>query len=294
MSIYNLNMIGKLNYAQRQRLQFIESVAYWEGLVGRPRVSDVFNVSENHITRDFTLYRKTFPGNLDYDVSVRAYRPGKGFRPRIGSGSPEEYLSLLRAYLETRSVAVLPSIGHGVGAVCLPPPTAPLDKSVLREITRALHQKHGVKIHYQSLTSSEAAVREIWPHALVFAGVRWHVRAFDTKRESFTDFVLPRMLSAAAIDTPCPVSAETDHDWKETIDVDVTPVSMLNADQQAVIAKEYGMALIDGKWIWRVPLKRCLVPYFLKWLRLDLPENKSYPVMLVDAELPRMFRFGDA
>jgi predicted DNA-binding transcriptional regulator YafY len=285
--------IDNVNYAQRQRLQFIESVAYWEGLVGRPRVSDVFNVSENHITRDFALYRKSFPGNLDYDVSARAYRPGKGFKPRVGSGSAEEYLSLLRAYLETRSVAVLPSIGHGVDAICLPPPTAPLDKNVLREITRALHQNHGVKIRYQSLTSPEATVREIWPHALVFAGVRWHVRGYDTKRGDFIDFVLHRMLSAAAIDRPCPASVEDDFDWQEVIDVDITPVSTLNADQQAVIAKEYGMTLMNGKWVWRVVLKRCLVPYFLKWLRLDLPENKSYPVTLVDPELSRLFRFGD-
>lgn len=286
--------IDNVNYAQRQRLQFIESVAYWEGLVGRPCVSNVFDVSENHITRDFALYRKSFPGNLDYDVSARAYRPGKGFKPRIGSGSPEEYLSLLRAYLDTRSAAVLPSIGHGVGAICLPPPTAPLDKNVLREITRALHQKRGVLIRYQSLTSPEPVAREIWPHALVFAGVRWHVRGHDTKRDTFIDIVLHRILSASAIDKPCPVSVEDDLDWKEEIDIDIIPAGKLNPSQQAVIAKEYGMVMIDGKWTWRVTLKRCLIPYFLRWLRLDLPEDESYPIVLENSDLPRLFHFGDA
>ncbi len=283
-----------MNYAQRQRLQFIESVAYWEGLVGRPRVSDVFQVSENHITRDFAAYRKAFPENLDYDVSARAYRPGKKFRPRVGSGSPEEYLALLRTYLETGSVAVLPSIGEGVEAVCLPPPSAPLDKDVLREVTRALHQEHGVRIRYQSLNSPEATERDIWPHALVFAGVRWHVRAFDSRRMIFTDFVLARMLSATAIDTGCPVELDTDRDWVETVQVDIRPASKLNADQQTVIAKEYGMTLVDGEWLWQVPLRRCLVPYFLTWLRLDLGETKSYPIALVDTNLQRTYRLGEA
>lgn len=285
--------LEKINYAQRQRLQFIESVAYWEGLVGRPRVSEVFDVSENHITRDFTLYRKAFPDNLDYDISARAYRPGKHFKPQVGSGSPEEYLALLRTYLETRSTAVLPSIGEGVDAVCLPSPSAPLDKNVLREITRALHQNRGVKIRYQSLTSSDPTQRKIWPHALVFAGTRWHVRSYDSQRNTFVDFVLHRMLSASALTEESPASPEADRDWQEVVNVNVTPSSRLNADQQAVIAKEYGMNRIDEQWIWRVPLKRCLVRYFLRWLRLDLTEDESYPVALADPEFARSFRFDD-
>lgn len=285
--------LNTVSYAQRQRLQFIESVAYWEGFVGRPRVSAVFDVSENHITRDFTLYRKEFPGNLDYDISVRAYRPGKHFKPRVGSGSPEEYLALLRTYLETRSVAVLPSIGEGVGAVCLPSPSAPLDKNVLREITRALHQQRGVKIRYQSLTSPEATQRKFWPHALIFAGTRWHVRGYDSRRAAFVDFVLHRILSVNAIDETSPVPVDADLDWREVIDIDVAPASKLNEAQQTVIAKEFGMSRIGERWIWRVPLKRCLVRYFLRWLRLDLSENDSYPITLAEPELARDFRFED-
>jgi predicted DNA-binding transcriptional regulator YafY len=285
--------IEKLNYAQRQRLQFIESVVYWEGLIGRPRVAAVFGVSDNHITRDFALYRKAFPDNLDYDVSARTYRLGKGFKPRIGSGSPEEYLSLLRTYVETQSTAVLSSIGEGVDAVCLPLPHAPLDNHVLREITRALRQRYGVKIRYQSLTSSEATTRTIWPHALVFAGVRWHVRAYDSKRQKFLDFVPHRMLSAAPVQESCPVEIEADTEWHESLVIDIAPASKLNADQQAVIAKEYGMTQLQRQWVWRVRIKRCLAAYFLNWLRLDLPENKSFPIRLLNPELARLYRFGD-
>lgn len=285
--------LDKVTHAQKQRLQFIETVAYWEGMVGRPNVSNIFDVSENHITRDFALYRKSFPGNLDYDVTARAYRPSKNFSPKLGAGSPEEYLALLRAYLDTKSTAVLPSIGHGVEAACLPPSSAPLDKHVLREITRALRQQKGVLIRYQSLTSPAPAAREVWPHALVFAGVRWHIRAYDHKRGIFIDLVLHRVLSAKPVDRPSPFSIAEDIDWQRTVDIDILPASRLNTSQRAVIAKEYGMVEIDGTWTWRVSLKRCLVPYFLRWLRLDLGAEHSYPIELKDPDLSRRFRFGD-
>jgi predicted DNA-binding transcriptional regulator YafY len=286
--------IENLNYAQRQRLQFIESVALWEGIVGRQRVSRIFDVSENHITRDFALYRKSFPGNLDYDVSARAYRPGKGFKPHIGSGSPEEYLALLRAHLETHSVAILPGIGQGdVAAVCLPAPNAPLNDKVLREITRALHQGHGVKVKYQSLRSPAPVERVIWPHALVFAGVRWHIRAYDSKHGHFGDFTLHRILSATPVPDTTPVSVDRDVDWHEVINIDIRLADTLTDTQKDVLIKEYGMELIGKKWVWRVPLKRCLVSYFLRWLRLDLSETKSYPICLVDPGLAKTFRFDD-
>lgn len=285
--------LSKVSHAQKQRLQFIETVAYWEGIVGRPNVSNVFDVSENHITRDFALYRKSFPGNLTYDVTARAYRPSKEFSPGLGAGTPEEYLALLRTYLDTKSTAVLPSIGHGVEAACLPPTSAPIEANVLREITRALRQKNGVSIKYQSLSTAEPAIRKVWPHALVFAGARWHVRAYDHQRSDFIDLVLHRILSIEALDKTSPLSSEEDGDWQESIAVDILPASKLNDSQKIVIAKEYGMTKVGQEWIWSVNLKRCLVPYFLRWLRLDLGPDASYPITLKNLELAEQFRFRD-
>ena len=103
--------VDKLRFAQRQRLTFIESVAFWEGRVDRPRVSSAFNVSENHVTKDFRLYKDAFPGNLQYDETARAYRPTRKFKPRIGKGSAEEYLALLRAHLNPSGIVALNTTG---------------------------------------------------------------------------------------------------------------------------------------------------------------------------------------
>ncbi len=277
-----MSVIQSISYAQRQRLQFIESVVYWEGLVGRQRVCEAFGVSENHVTRDFAFYRKAFPTNLNYDVSVRAYRPSKGFKPHIASGSSSEYLSLLRSCAETPTLAVVPTIASEVKAYSLPAPTAPLEKRVLREMTRALHQQHGLKIRYQSLTSPDVTTRDVWPHALVFAGFRWHMRAYDSRRGTFVDMVLHRVLSASPIAAESPVNFKSDSAWHSVMNVDVVPTGKLTAEQHSIVAKEYGMKKIDGRWVWRVTLKRCLIPYFLRWLRLDLAEEESYPIALAD------------
>jgi hypothetical protein len=282
-----------INHAQRQRLVFIESVVLWEGIVGRPRVSNVFNVADNHITRYFALYRKAFPGNLDYDVSARAYRPGRQVRPRLTSGSAEEYLSLLRTHLESSSTAVVGSIGDNVDAATLPWPHAPMDRTILKEVTRALRQQHGLRIRYQSLSSPEPGDRDVWPHALVFAGIRWHVRVYDGKRGAFIDLNLQRFLSAKPLDAPSPKPPSADVDWREEVDIDILPAAKLTRTQQDIIAKEYGMREIGKARVWRVRLKRCLAPYFIRWLRLDLSPDESFPLVLRDQKVAKLFRFGE-
>ena len=86
---------------------------------------------------------------------------------------------------------------------------------------------------------------------------------------------------------------EKDTEWYESLVIDIAPASKLNSEQQAVIAKEYGMTQLQRQWIWRVRIKRCLAAYFLHWVRLDLPENKSFPIRLLNPELARLHRFGD-
>lgn len=287
-----MSSLQKIGFAQRQRLQYIESVVYWEGIVGRPRISRIFDISENHITQDFALYKRTFPDNLAYDISVRAYRPGKRFRPRIGTGSPDEYLSLLRTYVEGHATAVLPAIGDGVVAVGLPAPKSAVNAAVLREITRALRQGHGIRIRYQSMSHPVPRERVIWPHTLVFAGLRWHVRAYDSLREKFADFVLQRMLSARAISDKCPCLQSSDVDWMQEESVEIIPSPKLSPEQSQVIASEYGMEMRGDRYVWGAIMKRCMVPYFLYWLRLDKSAPESAYICLADPSLAERFKLG--
>ncbi|KQT42605.1 MULTISPECIES: YafY family protein [unclassified Methylophilus] len=286
-----MHSIDHIGFAQRQRLQYIESVAYWEGLVGRKRISSVFDVSENHITQDFSLYRKAFPDQLDYDVSARSYRPSRKFRPYIGTGSADEYLSLLRTHVEGHSTAVLSAIGDGIVATGLPVPKSEIDAAVLREITRALRQGHGLKIRYQSMSHEAPRERTLWPHALVYAGLRWHVRAYDSLRECFGDFVLQRILTAKASKVKCPQDTKNDVEWHQEELVEVIPSASLSVNQARVIASEYGMKAIQNEFVWETTMKRCLVPYFLYWLRLDKDAHSPF-IALKNPSLAERYKIG--
>lgn len=287
-----MNGIESIRYAQRQRLEFIESVAFWEGEIDRPRVCKVFHVSENHVTRDFRLYRKSFPDNLDYDITSRVYRPSREFQPQIASGKPEEYLSLLRSFTESQSTALVPAIGQGVRSAALPMPAGNIEPEVLFLVTRAIKRRHGLSIQYQSLSTPHPTFRVIWPHALVFADFRWRVRAFDEKYGKYLDLVLTRILKAGATKDPLPSDVAPDTEWENEITVEIQPYSGLSREQKRVIGVEYGMTHKRSGWMWSVSMRECLIPYFLRVHRLDLEEpTASFPIELSNPALAKQYRF---
>ena len=279
-------MIDALPYAQRQRLQFVESMAQWEGIVQRQRICDAFSVTPNHVTRDLTLYRGLSPENLEYDVSLRAYRPSARFRPILSSGTPEEYLALLRLHLETGGMTGLPDWAEGMPTAGLPTPQGTVSGPMLRALSRALREGTGVAIQYQSLKSPDTTSRTIWPHHLVHVGTRWHVRAYDGKRERFADFVLSRISEAVSVPEASPRAPSQDRDWSNELTVEVVPNPKFSPAQRAVIAMEYGMATVGRQSVWNARMRRALIPYFLDAYQLRRPGAKARIIARNLTDLP--------
>lgn len=276
----------KICFAQRQRLTYLESVAYWEGAVDRPRISTAFGVSENHVTKDFRFYKETYPGNLQYDETLRAYRPTQKFKPRIATGSANEYLSILKSYAERAAFDVIAEPETTLAVCAVPQSVGGIDKGVLNAITRAISSKGGLEISYQSMRRDEQSVKKIWPHALAFSGHRWHARTYDLENKKFVDLVLHRILSAKTINEPAPFTALDDREWNTLVEVDVLPSAELNANQSAVVAKEFGMVKVDGgNWCWRATMRECLISYFIIFNRLDVEKDSKRLIMLRDNTL---------
>ena len=160
--------LDSLPYAQRQRLQFVESVAQWEGVVQRQRVCEVFDVSANHVTRDLSLYRSLSPGNLEYDVSRRAYRPTAKFRPLFALGSADEYLALLKLSLETQARAGIPTWAEGIPIMGLPMPQGAINGQVLRILTNALREPRSSPVIWNRCRPDPLRIRKAnqWPKCL--------------------------------------------------------------------------------------------------------------------------------
>lgn len=292
----------QLTFGQRQRLQFIEAILLWEGSVQRRDVCEVFQVTPNHLTRDFKLYRNHNQGALEYDVETRSYRRGKRFKPVFASGSPEEYLALLQAYKVSGSTAVIPALGHAVTAEVLPPPAGRIDPAVLKEVIRAIRDGTGVAVTYQSFSEGSPSKRTLWPHTLVHTGDRWHARAYDDRHEEFRDFVLVRITQAEPRETTSPSPPQEDRSWQEFETVEIVPASGLSPSQREVIAREYGMTQTKGGYVWKTELRKSLVPYFLYRHRLDMRESKqrnttrkpAQRIMLRDATLATRYAFKGA
>ena len=279
----------KMGYAQKQRLTFIELIAYWEGRIDRSRVVSEFGVSPNHVTKDFRHYKKAFPQNLQYDVSARTYRPAPDFKPQIGTGVPEEYLGLLKAKAGQRDGNLISSLLSGVESDTVPFPNGKIDGDVLKALTRAISSGTGLQITYQSQNRALPIPRKIWPHALVFNGLRWHARAYDLEHGKFIDLVLQRILDAAAVNEPIPVEVEEDAGWTTLVTIDVIPRRSLSAEQAETIAREYGMTKRGEDWVWSVRLRECLAGYFIYLHRLDIMQDNRRAIELLDISLAEKY-----
>lgn len=271
--------LASLSFTQHQRFRYFEARLLWEGQVNRQDVCRQFGVTANHFTREVRDYRLYFPQNIWYDISGRTYRPTEKFHAEFASGDPEEYLALLKIYAKTSSQALL--VEMGTSAVCevLDDPICNINRIVLQKIISAIRGKLGCKIKYQSFSTPNVINRIIWPHALVFTGYRWHIRAYDGKRKTFVNLALSRINSVSQEDKSIPNDADVDFDWIETEKLEIIPNPDLSPSQQNIVANEYGMTENSNGYSWIVTLRRCMIPYFLHRYRLDdvwKPGNARY------------------
>ena len=283
------------SFAQRQRFRFIESILLWEGSVQRRRVCDQFGIAANHVTKDLRTYQDERPDSLEFKPNIRAYVPGPKFEPAYASDDPNEYLALLLAHAQSGSSMILPALGgDGVSAEAVPDPNQIIDRSVLQTLIRALRTKRGVSVLYYSTSDDRARRRTLWPQALVHTGLRWHVRAYDSRRAEFRNFALQRMDRPSAVDEEKPEGSGEDDAWINTIKVDVVPNPKLNDHQKRLAARDFGMRKKKGRWCWTVELRRCLVPYFARRYGLSaLPplDPKRHRIVFDDFESVRKLLF---
>ena len=109
-----------------------------------------------------------------------------------------------------------------------------------RSVSSILNKK-AVSIIYTSLSSGSAA-RELVPHSIIDNGLRWHVRAYDRKSNSFRDFVLTR-ISKVTIKDDVPQNHEDkleDHQWMRMMPLQLVPHPN-NIKHATAIQMDYGM-----------------------------------------------------
>ena len=270
----------------RQRLQYIEVMAYYTGVVSRSDLTRTFGISDAAATKTLKQYNDLLPGNLIYQHNNFGFAPTEDFVAIFADLSPQLVLPMIANNLAVSALDIEKSPVYGVQIDRLPQPLRLPDKAIVAHIIRAIKHKQQAEIVYSSMSDSKNnQTRIIEPHSLVNSGLRWHVRAYNARAYDFRDFVLSRISHAAHIQTPAESSAMYDDDWTEFTQLKLAPHPKLSAQQRHGLLLDYGAT--QGSI--NLKVRRALAGYAIQRLSVDTTPDHSlnpnaYQLVLLNRE----------
>ncbi|MDA8051636.1 MAG: WYL domain-containing protein [Rhodospirillales bacterium] len=275
-----------LRWSVEQRVAFAARRLYWDGVINREDLVRRFGVSQNQATADLARLREAYPDQFAYDTVAKRYRAGAGFRP--GEADAASLLTELRLIAEGHLAPEASVLGA-------PPPLAlaglrerAVETGVLRTLLTAIGAGRAVAARYVSFQRPGESRRVLSPHALVFDGFRWHVRAHDAGDDRFKDFVIAR-LSVPDEAGERRRGAEADQAWQRMVTLVIAPHPGLDPHQRRVIARDYGME--RGRL--RVPVREAVLFYVRR--RFGLTEgHEQRPAQEQHIVLERMIGGDEA
>ena len=268
-------MNGDVKWATRQRLQFIEVLAWYTGVVTRSAVARAFGNSDAAATKDLKLYNDLAPGNLIYNHNVFGFVPHDSFQPLFADLSPAVVLPILTANLAVTDAPYGKDLIYGVTTAALPLPVRLPSMHTLAQITRAIHRRSKLRIQYRSLSDQDSLKERILePHTLVDTGLRWHMRAYQEASYDFRDFVLSRISEAECLDASAESNIQYDDDWIEYVSLRLAPHAGLDAAQRNSLLLDYGAS----EDVIEINVRRALLGYLLQRLNIDtMPDHSMNP-----------------
>lgn len=245
-----------------KQFEFIELVLAYEGLLTNQRLRETFGISSVQASRIIAAYRNAHPRNTSpvKGEGRGRYMPTSRFSPAIATLSIDQYF---RAVANTSVNIEMEEVRQDFTHV---------DPGYFRILHAAVTFNGAVQIIYRSMNNPEGLERVVHPKAFVFAGRRWHLRAFDEATGEHRDFNLARIRAAEPVEkaTPTPL----DVDWEEYVNLQLRPHPGLNSAQERLIRDE----LFNGAAGRQVTTRRALVAYVLRDLEVaENPETQQPP-----------------
>ncbi len=265
-------MMGDIKWGARQRLQYIEVMAYYTGVVTRSDVARAFGISDAAATKDLKLYGQLTGDNLIYRHNQFGFVPSESFQPQFADLSPARILPAIAANLATTGGPYGDEAIFDIPVESLPLPNRLPEPAVLAQIIRAIKHRRKLRVSYHSLSDQDTRRQRILePHSLVNTGLRWHLRAYNEESYDFRDFILSRFSDAQMLDEPAESSAQYDEDWSEMVTLQLAPHPRLSAPQQASLLIDYQ----NQQGIIEIPVRRALIGYLLQRLAVDTTPDHS-------------------
>ena len=134
-----------VKWATRQRLQYIEMMAWYAGVVTRGDVAKAFGISDAAATKDLKLYSDLAPGNLVYQHNVFGFVPNEGFTAAFSDLAPARALPIIAANLAVANGPYGAELIYGLASAILPLPVRLPSQQTLAQITRAIHGRRKLR-----------------------------------------------------------------------------------------------------------------------------------------------------
>jgi predicted DNA-binding transcriptional regulator YafY len=261
-----------IKWNTRQRLQYIEIMAYYTGVVTRSDVARAFGISDAAATKDLKQYGDLAPDNLLYRHNVFGFVPNESFESLFADLTPANVLPMIAANLAATNGPYGDEPIYGISVDSLPLPTRLPDKEVLAQIIRAIKNHNKLQVSYHSLSNRDSKQQRILePHSLVNTGLRWHIRAYNEETYDFRDFVLSRFVDAQLLPEAAESSPQYDDDWMEMVSLQLAPHPGLSEAKQASLLIDYRC---ENKVI-DIQVRRALIAYLLQRLSVDTTADHS-------------------
>lgn len=227
-----------LRWSVEQRVAFAARRLYWDGTINRDDLMRRFGVSANQATADLARLKDQHPDGFIYDTVGRRYRATQGFLPQ--EADPSRLLRELRLVAEGHLDPQDSVLATAPPLAIAELPERSVNAAVLRPVLVAIRDRQAINARYVSFQRPGERRRMLSPHALVFDGFRWHVRAHDAGDDAFKDFVIARLSRVAPAGAWQGHPAE-DAAWNRMVTLEIAPHPGLDPHQRRVIARDYGM-----------------------------------------------------
>lgn len=248
----------------QQRLREMEILLRWEGELDNARLREVFGVQAVQASRLIAGFMNEFAGAVARATPHAPITATDAFKPRFAGNAPDEYLQLILKPCSSHVHMTVEDLRLDL---------APVSPAVFSVVTQACRRRTGLHIQYRSLSQPEGEDRLVFPHTLVRAARRWHIRAWCAERADFRDFVLGRIRNATSDPQTAPVHLQNDTAWNGFVDLIVVPHPGLPRPQAQLLQDEY----LGGKPSRTLNVRRCLAGYVAQDLRIAVDTGRQVP-----------------
>lgn len=246
-------------------LRVVELLLLWEGRVRNARLRAMLGIHFTTASRLIAAYRALNPGATSYEASTKSYLATPSIKAVVTDGTVEEYLALVDRTRAGTDPVVRMQLDLGN-----------VNSTLFSLLHQACEDGTGLNIAHGSMRHPGRTGREIWPHALVQAGRRWHVRAWCVQSAAFRDFSLGRIRDVRLLDDaerPELGAPALDAAWQTFVDFQLVAHPELAKPQQRLVQDEY----FKGASTRGMTERGALLPYLIHNLRASLDVAKDLP-----------------